>query len=108
MGLQGTQEDDDILISHILTVLEMEMMAMMAMRFERTRRAGPPSVDEGVVQSLFLYSSLFSSSEHCAAFLEPKHSNFVQVLRVVIGGIFFLWGQTLETEALIRKTKSCP
>ena len=105
------------------------MMAMMAMRFQQTRMAAPPSVEEGGVQSLFLYSSLFSSSEHCVAFLE--HLNFVQVSLPVISigwslsllwqqkrgvflwkvcgqlqvGLFFLWGQTLETEGFIRNTR---
>ena len=60
-------------------------MDMVTRRFEQTRRAAPPGVDEDELfslQSLFLYSSLFSSSEHCVAFLE--HLNFVQVSLPVI------------------------
>ena len=62
-------------------------MDMVTRRFEQTRRAAPPGVDEDELfslQSLFLYSSLFSSSEHCVAFLEPRHSNFLQVSLPVI------------------------
>ena len=110
----------------------MEMMAMMAMRFEQTRRGAPPSVDEGVVlvaesvslfqpllflwalccipwaQALKLFTGVIASDfdwvKTFVAVAVEEDGPLVESLRVVIGGTFSPLGQTLETDALIRNT----